>query len=219
MPTPAPHNASLDKASAIHAQIAAGIYQQGYSILPNSLPQPLLHQLHDQLRATAPEQFSTAGIGRERGHTLNGAIRKDQVCWITGSTDAGRAWLDWCAQLQTYLNRHLLLGLFSFESHFAHYPPGAFYKQHTDAFRGEANRALSLVLYLNPTWQPGDGGEMLLYPEGRDPIRVEPCFGTLATFLSEDFPHEVLPTRTDRYSIAGWFRVNTSTAQRIDPPT
>jgi SM-20-related protein len=40
----------------------------------------------------------------------------------------------------------------------------------------------------------------------------------LVVFLSEEFPHEVLPTATDRYSIAGWFRVNTSSAERVDPP-
>ncbi|MEC7468361.1 MAG: 2OG-Fe(II) oxygenase, partial [Pseudomonadota bacterium] len=33
-----------------------------------------------------------------------------------------------------------------------------------------------------------------------------------------EFPHEVLPATRDRFSIAGWFRVNNSTAQRVDPP-
>jgi len=32
----------------------------------------------------------------------------------------------------------------------------------------------------------------------------------LVIFLSEEFPHEVLPANTHRYSIAGWFRVNNS---------
>jgi SM-20-related protein len=36
--------------------------------------------------------------------------------------------------------------------------------------------------------------------------------------LSEDFPHGVLPAQRDRYSIAGWFRLNTSLFDRIDPP-
>lgn len=34
--------------------------------------------------------------------------------------------------------------------------------------------------------------------------------GTLVVFLSEEFEHEVLPAKRDRYSIAGWFRVNPS---------
>ncbi|WP_335340025.1 2OG-Fe(II) oxygenase [Sedimenticola selenatireducens] len=42
--------------------------------------------------------------------------------------------------------------------------------------------------------------------------------GELAVFLSEEFPHEVLAADRDRYSVAGWFRVNGSINQQIDPP-
>lgn len=58
-----------------------------------------------------------------------------------------------------------MLGLFSFESHFAHYAPGAFYKTHVDAFKGQANRVLSVVYYLNEAWGAKDGGEMVLYSD------------------------------------------------------
>ncbi|MDH5172415.1 MAG: 2OG-Fe(II) oxygenase, partial [Gammaproteobacteria bacterium] len=49
-------------------------------------------------------------------------------------------------------------------------------------------------------------------------IKVTPALGTVAVFLSEDFEHEVLPARRDRFSIAGWYRVNSSSARRADPP-
>jgi SM-20-related protein len=49
-------------------------------------------------------------------------------------------------------------------------------------------------------------------------LSVQPLHGTVVVFLSEEFPHEVLPASRDRYSIAGWFRVNGSTAERVDPP-
>ena len=114
-----------------------------------------------------------------------------------------------------------MLGLFTFESHFAHYAPGAFYKTHLDAFRGQANRILSVVLYLNPDWADDEGGEMVLYQEtepNQKLFTVKPELGTLAVFLSEEFPHEVLPAKRDRYSIAGWYRVNTSTGNKVDPP-
>jgi SM-20-related protein len=77
-----------------------------------------------------------------------------------------------------------------------------------------------VVVYLNPGWQPVDGGELVIYTDevDQDSIRVTPAFGTLVVFLSEDFPHEVLPAQRDRYSIAGWFRLNTSTSDRVDPP-
>ena len=79
---------------------------------------------------------------------------------------------------------------------------------------------LSIVVYLNPAWLPDEGGELVLYLNDQDQegIKVIPSFGSIAVFLSEEFPHEVLPATRDRYSIAGWYRVNTSTADRLDPP-
>jgi SM-20-related protein len=165
-------------------------------------------------------QFNPAGIGRELMHMHNRFVRNDEICWITGESDAGRNWLAFADRLQTFLNRHLLLGLFSFESHFARYAPGAFYKRHLDAFRGQTNRTLSIVAYLNTGWSTDDGGELVLYCDmaDREGLRVSPIAGTVVVFLSEDFPHEVLPARRDRYSIAGWYSVNRTTADRVDPP-
>ncbi|MEC9256433.1 MAG: 2OG-Fe(II) oxygenase, partial [Pseudomonadota bacterium] len=65
--------------------------------------------------------------------------------------------------------------------------------------------------YLNKNWQPGDGGELAIY-DAEDQLitRVQPVLNRLVIFLSEEFPHEVLPAKNHRYSIAGWFRVNNS---------
>lgn len=200
--------------------IAANLIEKGYSINPLALPSGLAYSLLQQVTSMREAQFKSAGIGREQDHALNTFVRTDQICWIDGSSDAGREWLAWSAALQTYLNRRLFLGLFSFESHFAHYGPGDFYKKHVDAFKGEANRVLTVVVYLNPDWVLEDGGELVLYLDDSadNSIKVLPGLGTIVTFLSEEFPHEVLPAARDRYSIAGWFRVNTSSAERADPP-
>ncbi|WP_205737949.1 2OG-Fe(II) oxygenase [Granulosicoccus antarcticus] len=153
--------------------------------------------------------------------SLQTDIRNDQISWINDSTVAGIAWIAWIAELQSYLNAHLFLGLFSFESHYAHYGPGCFYGRHQDAFHGDANRVLSLIVYLNPEWQAGDAGELVLYtgtsPEER--LVIHPQFGTLVMFLSEDIEHEVLVTNKDRRSIAGWFHLNQSHGGLIDPPS
>lgn len=200
--------------------IANELRDKGYSIIPNALPKNLAELLLQDARSSGHKSFSKAGIGRAAKHHKNPFVRQDKIAWIEGETGAERQWLDWMGELQTTLNRRLLLGLFNYESHFAFYPPGAFYKKHFDAFKGRTNRVLSTVAYLNPGWQPDDGGELLVYlPEDDNQgIRVTPAFGTLVVFLSEEFPHEVLPARRDRYSIAGWFRVNTSIQNRIDPP-
>lgn len=195
--------------------IAEQLQERGYSITPFALPLHLTRQLCEQA-IQAP--LRPAGIGRSKDLTLDERVRKDHICWITGDTSVGAEWLGWVEALKQSLNRQLFLGLFSFESHFAHYRPGAYYKKHVDAFKGEANRVLSMVVYLNPDWQPEDGGELVIYlPSGKS-IAVLPQFATLVTFLSEDFPHEVLPAARDRYSIACWFRLNGSSTDRVDPP-
>jgi len=47
-------------------------------------------------------------------------VRTDEISWITGVSKAASNWLKWTHSLQKYLNENLLLGLFSFESQFAH---------------------------------------------------------------------------------------------------
>ena len=159
-------------------------------------------------------------MGRGANFKHNPFVRSDSICWITGEQPVCQSWLNWSAALQQYLNQRLLLGLFSFESHFACYQPGDFYRRHYDAFRGGSNRVLSLVAYLNPGWSTDDAGELVLYSDDQDHVgtRVVPLLGTVVVFLSEAFPHEVLAASRERWSIAGWYRRNASTAQQIDPP-
>jgi SM-20-related protein len=200
--------------------IAQGIEQHGYSIQAGALPEALANLLANHQQAMEADKFKSAGIGRGDSYLENEAVRTGEICWITGETAAGKQWLNWSSDLQRFLNRHLFLGLFSFESNFAHYQPGGYYKRHYDAFRGDANRTLSIVVYLNAGWTSADGGELVLYrnDDDQEGIKVAPLLGTVVAFLSEEFPHEVLPANKDRYSIAGWFRVNTSVTDRVDPP-
>ena len=206
--------------------IANDIVDKGYSICPCALPENLTSLLLQHITQLPDDNFKRAGIGRAKDHIINDFIRTDEICWITGNSEAGGAWINWAGLLQSYLNKRLFLGLFSFESHFSHYAKGDFYKRHKDAFKGEDNRVLSVVVYLNPNWSAEDGGELIIYPQQtaqssiieQGKITVTPSFGTIVVFLSEEFPHEVLPALRDRYAIAGWFRLNTSIANNIDPP-
>ncbi len=185
--------------------IASALAESGWGIFNGVLPWPLTLRLQE--RALAIRSYERAGIGREQDHRLNAFVRRDRVTWVEGTDPAERDWLTWAEGLRVYLNRSLMLGLTGFESHFAHYPAGAFYRKHLDAFRGQSNRVISLVFYLNPAWAPGDGGELALFDaSGLELGRFPPTLGTLAIYLSEEFPHEVLPTGVDRFSLTGWFR-------------
>lgn len=194
--------------------ISNDIVDKGYSIRPYALPENISALLLQHIDEMPSENFKRAGIGRANDHIINDFIRTDEICWITDSSYAGCAWMKWTESLQVYLNRRLFLGLVSFESHFSHYAKGDFYKKHKDAFKGEGNRVLSVVVYLNQSWCAGDGGELVIYNNqladssiiDNGKAMVIPSLGTIVVFLSEEFPHEVLPAKRDRYSIAGWFR-------------
>jgi len=210
----------VSTSDSLYNFIAQDIVEQGYSIRTNSIPHSTRKILQDYISQLAPETYDAAGVGREIHIRRNSAVRSDTIAWIPESSPAGARWLEWCSRLRETLNRRLFLGLFSFESHVARYEPGAFYKKHLDAFRGASNRRLSVITYLNDNWSESDGGQLVLYnPEGTEVIeRVLPRLGTLVIFLSDEFPHEVLPSKRVRHSIAGWVHVNSSNENKIDPP-
>lgn len=186
------------------------------------LPAALTSQLYERAVAlSATAQMQSARIGRETQATLVTAIRSDQTRWLdeAPSDPAEREARRRVDALQATLNRELFVGARTAELHFAHYAPGAFYKTHRDRFGDHDARVVSLVFYLNPEWQPGQGGELVLYDDLADPAvaavaegantelaRVLPLAGTMVAFRSERFPHEVLPATKDRYSLTGWLR-------------
>ena len=212
--------------SSLFEFIAKDIIEKGYSIRPFALPENLTHLLLHHITRMPESNFKRAGIGRAKNHLINDFIRTDEISWITDNTEAGSTWIAWSKALQQYLNQRLFLGLFSFESHFARYSKGDFYKKHKDAFKGEGNRVLSVIVYLNQHWSAEDGGELVIYDHisptsaviDNRKVTLIPGFGTIVVFLSEEFVHEVLPANRDRYSIAGWFRLNNSIDNNIDPP-
>lgn len=207
-------------------RIADALVEVGYIILPQALPVLLVDQLVARLHALDDEDFKRAGIGRQDDFQIDTSVRRDRIRWLQQEHAAEVAFLKWMDELRLALNRRLFMGLMDYECHFASYGIGAFYKKHLDAFKRPApllqaplqisplqaqpSRVLSTVLYLNPDWQTGDGGELRLYDEA-DALVLEtiaPEYGKLVIFLSEKFPHEVLVAKRERHSIAGWFRVS-----------
>jgi len=197
--------------------IAQALQSAGYCVIPDALDAAFTQAL--LAHAKRLTGYQVAGVGRGAGSTVDASVRGDEIQWIEGQSPIEQEWLALAQTLQQSLNRRLFLGLFSFESHFAHYAPGAFYEKHFDAFKGRSNRVLSCVTYLNENWPLESGGELVLYNAQGDVLeQIRPEGGTMVLFLSEGFPHEVLAASRDRFSIAGWFRVNNTSATLLDPP-
>ena len=156
--------------------------------------------------------FHRAGVGRGMNREVREDIRRDHVMWLrTESTSIQQhAYLAKLELLRLALNQRFFLGLFNFEGHFAIYPEGGFYSAHLDRHAGTKDRVVTIILYLNPNWQPGDGGELKIWTTAGTKtgafVLIEPRMGTLVCFLSGDFWHAVLPSKKTRMSITGWFR-------------
>jgi SM-20-related protein len=151
--------------------------------------------------------LAPAAVGRGAARAVHTEIRGDRILWLkAGQSAACDSYLLIMEEMRVALNREFFLGLESYESHFAHYAPGAAYQKHLDRFRDDDLRTVSVVIYLNPDWPVEQGGALRLHPLDAPSSDVSPLGGRLVVFLSADMPHEVLPATHDRLSLAGWFR-------------
>ncbi len=190
-------------------KIALTLAESGWCLVRDYLSAHETAALRQEcLDAYAGGAFHAAGVGRGIADVRKD-IRGDQILWIDES-HPGPALQQVLAKLEALrlaINEHLFLGLFDAELHFAVYPPGAGYRRHIDRFQDDDRRTLTVILYLNENWLPADGGLLRFWPDETDrKLLIAPTGGTLVTFLSERFWHEVAPAQRQRLSLTGWFR-------------
>jgi SM-20-related protein len=189
-------------------RIVDDLAARGWSQQPIFLPEDLSRGLAAECRKRAAEgELAPAAVGRGPFQEVREGIRGDHIQWIEpGQAEPCDLYLGVMDSLRQALNRGLFLGLEDFESHFAHYPPGAFYLRHVDRFRDDDRRMVSAVLYLNSDWLPEHGGQLRMFLADDTEYDVQPTGGSLVVFMSGDIPHEVMPATRDRLSLTGWFR-------------
>ncbi len=193
-------------------RIVDDLAAHGWSQQNIFLPETLTRELAGECRKRAAEgELAPAGVGRGPFQEVREGIRGDHIQWLeAGQVEVCDRYLELMDSLRLALNRGLFLGLEDYESHFALYPPGAFYRKHVDRFRDDDRRMVSAVLYLNQAWLPEHGGQLRMYlnNELQDEMHydVQPTGGCLVVFLSGEIPHEVMPSSRERLSLTGWFR-------------
>ena len=199
--------------------------RDGWWVADNWLSPELSMALQEEARQVFNSgQFKQAKIGRGQQKILRPNIRSDQTYWLEGKTEPQQAFMQAIDDLRLGLNRYLFLGLQRSEAHYAVYQPGAFYQRHSDNFDGSSPRMVTFTYYLNQGWQPEDGGALRLYTgaqiadanilPGQLPVEAQmdvfPEMGRLVLFMSQVFPHEVMTTNRNRWSIAGWMRTDSA---------
>jgi len=185
-----------------YPQIVDALVEDGYVVIDDVFNTKVVDGLSKYIQNSS-NSFKEAGISSS--NYIDKQKRRDKIQWLDDKDEFSREFLSFSSSLKNYLNRSLYLGLSYYEAHFAIYNNGDFYEKHLDSFKNSKNRVVTTVFYLNSC----DGGELLIYNENDKVIKVvKPQKNRLIVFLSEKFPHEVLPAKTKRYSIAGWFRVD-----------
>lgn len=187
---------------------------QGWGVADAALPAGLADGLLQECqRSWQAGAFHEAHVGRGAGKNLSTVIRGDSILWL--ETENAQQYVNeffaWAADLRSALNQRYFLGLKSEEFHFARYPAGNGYQKHLDQHRGQNERKISLVLYLNPDWKDADGGQLRLFsPDDPDKevALISPRMGRLVLFKSDVVPHEVLPCFQIRSSLTGWYRTD-----------
>lgn len=204
------------------AELVETLADQGYAVAEQFLAPELVARLVEAAQAREVAGcMSRAAIGRRASRTAESEVRKVEAAWLDGRDDAEAALIALAETLRLAINRRLFLGLFEFEAQFLTYAPGGFYRRHLDSLAGSRNRMVSMVCYLNTAWQPEHGGELDIWrrPDDHGPaaLTVAPHAGTLVLMLSEEIPHAARPAAAVRRVIAGWFRINASGSDRVDP--
>lgn len=166
-----------------------------------------------QLYAEAEEayhlgDFEAAEVGKGIAKQQITELRNDQVKWLyrNQASDAVESYWRFLDKLRNYLSNYFRIHLERTEIHFAVYPKGSFYAKHKDQFKTGGNRIFSIILYLNPKWEPKDAGELRIYLDDDSVLDISPKMGRLVCFRSDQVLHEVLVSNAPRLSITGWMR-------------
>lgn len=185
-----------------------GLMDDEYGMVRDFISPRLVTTLRTNLlaRLVAGEMIQ-AGVGQDNSFQQNNEVRRDQISWIEDDqSDKGEeAYLRLFWDFLGYINQTCYTGLNAFESHYANYDPGSFYRKHRDQFKADSGRKFSVVLYLNDLWLEADGGQLIIYRKD-DQVMVSPEGGKVVFFRSDINEHEVLPATRSRMSIAGWMK-------------
>lgn len=189
--------------------ILSNLDLHGIAVVDGFLDSDLADQLRrEALIEYAEGEFRAAKIGKGIEKQHNTEIRGDKINWLqreaaTHNQDQYWQTLD---ELREVLSPFFRIHLERTELHFTVYPKGSFYAAHLDQFEATSNRIFSVILYLNPDWKEGDGGELQYFPEDAEPIKLAPLHNRLIIFRSDMILHEVLETQVQRVSLTGWMR-------------
>ena len=175
-----------------------------YVVIDQFVRQDIYTDLRSYFLHNLPS-FTHAGIGALNENIIRHDIRGDHTFWLDRQRDkAINSFWSLVDETMHIYNRYCYLSLSGYEFHFANYPPSARYEKHLDQFNNRNNRMITVIIYINQDWQPGDGGELEIFLKDGGTRIIEPIEARCVMFKSAELPHQVLKANKDRYSLTGW---------------
>ncbi|EEH60256.1 uncharacterized protein MICPUCDRAFT_12779, partial [Micromonas pusilla CCMP1545] len=199
------------------AEIDERLNDENFVVVDGFLPREDVIKLKREVKRAHETGHMTPGVlaggkaGNATQYTMK-HVRGDHVGWFSG-TEADIGWELLPAAMKktdTLVNE---LGKLGGEcSHVSSrsqamcsvYPGGgARYVRHVDN-PDQNGRLVTALIYLNESWEEGDGGELRAAPVKL--VDVAPLGGRLVLFKSNArVPHEVLAANADRYAVTLWY--------------
>lgn len=183
--------------------------KKSWAVIQNVISESeALELIEDIHKCISMGLLENSQIGSGDNKILNEQIRSSQTIWINRWDDSPTLskMYHFHKHLMSELKLFFRLPLQRFESQFAYYQDGDFYKKHLDQLTKTKHRQFTSILYLN---QPQSGGELVIYSkENKNVIeaKISPTPGKFVVFISKDIFHEVLPCQANRYSLTTWYR-------------
>lgn len=191
-------------------ELILGLVSNQYGLIDGFLDDETLAGLRKNIdKLYKNDAMHAAGLGNNSVYQLNKNIRGDNIKWIENDSinPYEKVVIDKINRFINYLNSSCYTSIKNFESHYACYEPGSFYKRHLDQFQTDNGRKFSIVIYLNQNWTAADAGAISVYPKDAEALDFLPLGGRIIFFKSDVLEHEVNPSTTrDRLSIATWLK-------------
>eukprot|EP00298_Acanthocystis_sp_HF-20_P004580 c14911_g1_i3.p1 GENE.c14911_g1_i3~~c14911_g1_i3.p1 ORF type:complete len:312 (-),score=82.68 c14911_g1_i3:57-992(-) len=92
---------------------------------------------------------------------------------------------------------------------------GGCFPYHYDNPGRPNKRKITLLCYLNPGWEEGDGGELVLIPFLQNLVSIPPLFNRVVIFQSDRILHRVLPATKDRLCFTIWMDGETNSDDEV----
>ncbi|KAF9537303.1 hypothetical protein EC957_008491 [Mortierella hygrophila] len=202
------------------------LFHQGYTVLNNVLPLSTIQSV----RQWATEMFKTGKMDKASGKHNDeddpfreGNARGDYTIWVSpGSkflevSSELKECVDWFSgRLHDDLAKVVHLHGQA-EYQLAYYPPdSSHYERHRDSFPTDDKedvdqRRVTAIVYFNPDWKQGNGGELRIFDKGmgdeeEKEIDIAPLAARCVVFMSGVMDHAVMPAFEERIALTSWYR-------------